>query len=287
MSARAPDSHDLLPCTDVEWNQGSIGSNEPLLAGSFHTGTSLGPFAQTCQAAYMLDKVMTHLDRCRRSDDQNVTEMLADAMQLHRALLALDASLNLPGMLSTHSYPSTDTRSHIQDQGGQNQCAIALCCSARTLLYDEYGCNEPDARIINRERIAMETEAQRVAFRGVEVMAAMTIPRMARLVVQTSAAALVMPSISPLLGYCLYLGATECAWFIRENHERNMYAALRQIIQGLRVLNAQWRVGGKHHRCLDPVDYMLTRLLRKGEYLALLEKSSVLNLVDDGEAVAD
>lgn len=133
----------------------------------------------------------------------------------------------------------------------------------------------------------METEAQRVAFRGVEVMAAMTIPRMARLVVQTSAAALVMPSISPLLGYCLYLGATECAWFIRENHERNMYAALRQIIQGLRVLNAQWRVGGKHHRYLDPVDYMLTRLLRKGEYLALLEKSSVLNLVDDGEAVAD
>lgn len=235
----------------------------------------------------MLDKVMTHLDRCRRSDDQNVTEMLAEAMQLHRALLALDASLNLPGMLSTHSYPSTDTRSHIQDQVGQNQCAIALCCSARTLLYDEYGCNEPDARIINRERIAMETEAQRVAFRGVEVMAAMTIPRMARLVVQTSAAALVMPSISPLLGYCLYLGATECAWFIRENHERNMYAALRQIIQGLRVLNAQWRVGGKHHRCLDPVDYMLTRLLRKGEYLALLEKSSVLNLVDDGEAVAD
>ncbi|KAJ6441326.1 fungal specific transcription factor [Purpureocillium lavendulum] len=264
VSAPSPGSHDLLPCTDAEWNQGSIGSNEPLLAESFHAGTSLGPFAQTCQAAHMLDKVLTHLDRCRVDNDKNVAETLEEAMYLHKALLALDASLNLPGMLSTHSYPWTDGASPFQDGGDGTQCAMALCCSARILLYSEYGCNEPEARTTTRERVAMETEAQRVAYREIEKMAAMTIPKMAKLTVQASNGAAAKPSTSPLLAHCMYHGATECAWFIKENHERNMYAALRQIVRGLKAVQSEWRVGG--------------------EYLSLLEKGEVLELVDEVKA---
>src|SRR3546814_12290424 len=76
-------------------------------------------------------------------------------------------------------------------------------------------------------------------------MAAMTIPKMARLMVQASNGAAAKPSISPLLAHCMYHGATECAWFIKENHERNMYAALRQIVRGLKAVQSEWRVGGR------------------------------------------
>ncbi len=129
-------------------------------------------------------------------------------------------------------------------QDGRNQCAMALCCSAQFLLYSEYGCNEINGRPPSRERVALESEAQGVAIRGIELMATVTVPEMARAVVQTSTAAATRPIINPLLEHTMYYAATECACFIKESPVRNMYAALTQIVQGLEEMQSEWQVGG-------------------------------------------
>jgi hypothetical protein len=245
VAAPAPGPDCLLPCRDVEWDQGSIGTNEPLLAESFSAGTSLGPFARTCQAAHILDKVLAHVGRRKHNSGHDVAEVLVEAMQLHKALLALDTSLNPPAMLSADSYPSLETPMASQGvEDGRNQCAMALCSSARFLLYSEYGCSEFNGRTPSRERVALESEAQGVAIQGIELMATVTVPELAQAVVQTSTAAATRPAINPLLGHTLYYAATECACFIKESHMRNMYAALTQIVQGLEAMQSEWQVGG-------------------------------------------
>ena len=201
----------------------------------------------------MLDKVLTHVGRRQRDTDQDVAEVLVEAMQLHKALLALDMSLGPPNVLGAESYPSPETSMPSQGvEGGRNQCALALCCSARFLLYSEYGCSEFNGRTPSHERVALESEAQGVAIRGIEVMATVTVPEMARAVVQTLTAAATRPSINPLLGHTLYYAATECACFIRESHMPSMCAALAQIIQGLEAMRSEWRVGGTF--CLERLD---------------------------------
>ncbi len=245
VAAPAPGSDCLLPCRDIEWDQGSIGTNEPLLAVSFPAETSLGPFAQTCQAAHMLDKVLAHTDRRKHNSGQDAAGLLVEALQLHKALLALDTSFNPPGMHSTNWYPSPETPMGGEGvEDGGNQCATALCSSARLLLYSEYACDDFTGRMPNRERVALESEAQGVAIRGIELMATVTIPRMAQAVVQASAGAATRPSINPLLGHAMYYAATECACFIKESHGRDMHTALAQIVQGLEAMRLEWQVGG-------------------------------------------
>lgn len=166
VAAPAPGSDCLLPCTDVEWDQGSISTNEPLFAESFNMGASLGPFARTCQAAHMLDKVLAHVNRRRNDGGQDATEVLIEAIQLHKALQALDASLILPDQPTKDSYRSPEML--MLGQGGEDghhQCAMALCCSARFLLYSEYGCNDFNGRKRSCERVALESEAQGIAIR--------------------------------------------------------------------------------------------------------------------------
>jgi len=251
VAASAPGSDCLLPCGDFEWDQGSIGTNEPLLAASFSAGTSLGPFARTCQAAHILDKVLVHVNAHRHDRGQDVAEVLVEAMQLHNALLAFDTSLNLPGMLSTHSHPNPETPIPGQGvQDGRNQYAMALCSSARFLLYNEYSCDEFHGRPPGRERVAMESEVRGVAMRGIELLATVTVPEMARAVVQTSTAAATRPAINPLLGHVMYYAAAECACVIKESTGGKMHAALTQLVQGLEAMRTEWRVGGTCCRLL-------------------------------------
>lgn len=85
----------------------------------------------------------------------------------------------------------------------------------------------------------------------------MTVPRVARAVVQTSAAVVTRQTINPLLGHCMYYAATECACFIKESHVRDMHAALTEIVQGLKAMQSQWEVGGTHRlHLLVPSDTM-------------------------------
>lgn len=193
----------------------------------------------------MLDKVLAHVDRRKNDSDQDTTELLLEAIQLHKALQALDASLILPDKPTKDSYPSPATP--MLDRAGEDghhQCAMALCCSARFLLYSEYGCNDFNGRKPSCERIALESEAQGIAIREIELLAAVTVPRMARAIVQTSMTFVTRQTINPLVGHCMYYAATECACFIKESYVRDMHAALTQIVQGLKAMQSEWELGG-------------------------------------------
>jgi hypothetical protein len=202
----------------------------------------------------MLDKVLAHVGRRRHGNGQDVAEVLAEAMLLHKALLALDTSLGqtpMPG-------------EGVED--GNNQCAIALCSSARFLLYSEYGCSEFVGRIPHGERVALESEAQRVAIEGIELMAAVTVPKIARAVVQSSTAAAGGPSINPLLGHAMYYAATECACFIKEGHQRDMHGALTQIVQGLAAMQSQWQLGSMCLYCSPVPSEAVADSLQRSTY---------------------
>ncbi|WAO87105.1 Fungal-trans domain-containing protein [Fusarium falciforme] len=133
--------------------------------------------------------------------------------------------------------------------------AIAICVSAQSHLYSSYGC--PDAPgTASRARLALDTEMQGLSVEGLRVLASSTGPRLAQI-----------PTQCPLMARCFYAAATACAWFIREDGEPEMRDALRQMVSSLTVLSTRWAIAG--------------------EYLALLEQSGTLNLIDTEPIMVD
>ncbi|KAL6363201.1 hypothetical protein LRP88_02609 [Fusarium phalaenopsidis] len=237
-----PCQSELLPVNDVDWDNGTVVPSEPLYTKSFSSVTNVGSFAQTCQAAHMLSKVMRHTKA--RALSQDITELLPEAQHLHQALSALHLSIEGSSSDGTQSQtlePSTFP-------------ALALCCSARLVLYNQYACNEPLGLSTNGP-IALETELQKVGLEGIRAIASST----ARLVARDTGGC-------PFVARFLYHAATECAWFIKENHEQIMYDALEDIIGGLRGMSEHWRLSS--------------------QYISLLEQEEVLKLVDQDADVS-
>jgi hypothetical protein len=231
-----PVQDELLPINDEDWHEGKIVPSEPLFTASFSSSTSLGSFAKMCQAAHMLSKVMHH--RANKRTSQHVESLLPEAQALHLALSALHLSIqeHTPGGTS----PDYQRKSSI--------IALSLCCSAQLLLYNLYGCNEPLA-LAEQSRIAMETEMQKVSLDGIKSISFTTMPNIARANIEC-----------PLIAQGIYHAATECAWFIWEDYEPQMYGALEDLILELKSISESWDVATK--------------------YLELLHQGGVLNLVN-------
>lgn len=216
-----------------------MGPNEPLLTTSFHSAHSLGPFARLCQAALILGKVLEHRGHKEQSM-QDVAQLLLEAKQLHRTLELLEASLE-------PSSPAHSPGSGSSQAENPNLTALAFCSCARFLLYNQYACNEPDGGVA-RERVALETEMQHTSMEGIKVLATKTVPRIVYGLEQIAVSAMSEAAgarLTPLVFPCLYHAATECAWFIKEDHEQSMYQALRDIVQGIQLLSRSWRTGGE------------------------------------------
>ena len=228
-SAPDPTVEHLLPTNDKGWNEGKIGSNEALLTQYFSPKTALGPFARTCQAVHMLCKVLRHVQGRRSTTD--ITEALQEAMQLNNALIALDASINAAQDVSSDSEADTS----------QSFTSMALCTSARFLLYNDYACNEPDDHQL-QSRLALEAEAQSVFLAGIKALASTSVPKLAQRIRKRGAAGL---SNNPILASCLYHAATECAWFIKEDDDAEMYLSLGHILAALQVIHSEWQVAGR------------------------------------------
>ncbi|KAF5243199.1 hypothetical protein FANTH_8297 [Fusarium anthophilum] len=231
MAAPDPTTNDLLPCNDDDWTNGRIGFNEALFTRNFHSPSSLGQFARVCQAVHMFGKVLRHI-KAREKDIEPV-ELTAEALQLHIVLTALDQ-----GIVS-HDCDCDITAAH-----GSLHSASSLCSLARLLLYNEYACNEPSFSTA-RERLAAEVEMQQIALASIQHIVSKTIPQMARQMVSASQQQSKGPRHSPILASCLYHAATECAWFVKENNDAEMVAALEAITQALQVLKSEWAVCGK------------------------------------------
>ncbi|OBS15187.1 hypothetical protein FPOA_13929 [Fusarium poae] len=235
MSAPEPNTNDLLPCNDDDWNNGRIGFNEALFTRNFHSPSSVGQFARVCQAVHMFGKVLGHI-RARKKDTDPV-EMTAEALQLHNVLVALDQGImrNDDDMTSGH---------------GSLHAALSLCSLARLLLYNEYACNEPSFST-SRERLATEVEMQRISLTSIQDIVSKTIPQMSRQIVSASQQETKRPRHSPILASCLYHAATECAWFVKENNDEEMVAGLEAITQALVVLKSEWVVCDKYLSYLE------------------------------------
>ena len=218
-SAPEPFSDELLPINDEDWDKGKIEPSEPLYTASFSYVDKVGLFARTCQAAHVLGKVIRHKDT--RTFAQDVSSRLQEAQNLHRALSALHLSLE-------EAWPDDGTP---YTPDSSRLSALAICISARFLLYNQYGCNEENG-ITGREHIALETEMQSISLDGIKILASSVVSRIAQ-----------AESRCPLVAQCLYHAATECAWFIREDNEPEMREALRHIVQGLGHLGEQCNLG--------------------------------------------
>ncbi|KAK9440793.1 hypothetical protein VB005_05427 [Metarhizium brunneum] len=250
-----PSVDHLLPSNDRDWNNGVISINEPVLAQSFHAVNSIGRFARTCQAAHVLGKTMAHINRCK-SAMTDVTEVVSEALHLHKALVALDTSLGSPpDSLQGEGSPGPDSA----DVEDMNYTALSICCSARYLLYTQYACNESN-RSAGPERIALEAEAQQLSIQGMEHLSGVLVPQIARHMEHMVASPAVRPSVSFVPGHSMYYSAIDCACFYKEFGSRTMLDGIKQIVQGFKALRTEWRVGA--------------------EYLALLDKEHVLELLE-------
>lgn len=222
MASPEPVQSDLLPCDDVDWDQGLIGSNDPLFASTPGATNSGGSFATVCRAAHILGRVTRH------RDDQilEFSYRLSEAVQLNRALLALDSTLR---------------DSMVENALGQCDLSRALCYSARLMLYNIYACNDR----YGDYRLSQETDMQKISIEGLTTVT-LAVSRMAQRL--KDAMAMNMGAINPLMTHCLYQALGECAWFVREDRSSEMRSAMDTIVDTLKSLRERWRVCGE---CLD------------------------------------
>lgn len=129
LSTPEPYQGTLLPCSEILWNRGEVGTNVPAFTASLATDTEIGAFASTCQASHVLGLVIRHRDDCEQSNIETCFRLL-EAERLHQSLASLNAHL-IQGLAdSTHVCKNTTV------------IAASLCYAARLILYNVYACNE-------------------------------------------------------------------------------------------------------------------------------------------------
>lgn len=197
-----------------------------MLSTSFAPRHDIAPFASCCQAAHVLGRVLRHRDDYTNRSDPEYR--LSEAMQLHKILVALSTDLE---------------ERHVNTEAEMNSSAViayALCCTARFLLYNMYGCNEPDAISAAQGRIAQETEMQQAALEGIKSIAMVKVAKLLQQMRLSND-----KCFSPLLCYVVYHAASECAWFIKESGKAEMVESMRVYVELLRTMEQRWRVAGQ------------------------------------------
>jgi hypothetical protein len=223
---------ELLPCDDLDWNLGTLGSNQPLFTPQSSWSTNVGYSARVCQAVHILGKVIRH----RNDDEMDKAFRFEEARQLNITILALSSLLQTPTI-------SFDGPVYCDD-------AIALCCSARFLLCALYACNED----YDGDPTGQEQELQRISLQGIKETVEMVYQ------VSVRARAMMMQdvrTISPLMLHCVEYAAAEAAWFYREDHTPRMKEVFDGLIETLKLMNQRWLVaGGLGH---EPMGLRLTK----------------------------
>ncbi|KAI2622409.1 hypothetical protein GGR54DRAFT_629945 [Hypoxylon sp. NC1633] len=229
LAAPEPSPGELLPTPETAWNEGGVGFNEPLFASSFSNNTSLGSFANVCQAAHLLGRVLRH------RDERNValSFRIAEARQLHHILASLSSHLSDS---ARGSYPS----------GGSIAVATTLCFSARLILYDIYACNEKYST--DHGRSSEEAETQQEAMAGIFEVVRSTWQLTRRILdsIDQDAEGGGADNLSPLLCHCLYAAAGESEWLMLEQEDSSAVTWLRDIVKLLQLIGTRWRVAGAY-----------------------------------------
>lgn len=228
LSTCEPLPGELLPCNDKDWDQGLVGSNDPLFTPSPAFAVPGIHFATMCRASHMLGRVLRH------KDDQvlDFPDKLSEAFQLHRALLALETSFTCeahPDELRTCDMPR------------------AIVCTARSILYNIYACNER----YHAYKLEHETDMQKISLEGLSSIT-LTVAQIAQRM--KGDCAMGYTGHAPMFGQCFYQALSEAAWFVRENNSAEMKYAFDVIVDAMRYLAESWRVCGKpsQRKLYDP-----------------------------------
>lgn len=226
-----PGTGDLLPCTEDAWDSGQVGRNQPLFVDHAPADFLLGLFANTCQAAHLLENVVQHRDR--NSTDPAIDRRLhlSEAYQIHLALVSLNLHLSQVCFVDDGDIE----KSHF--------AALALCCCARITLYGMYGCNENSST--GGSRLVEEVSMQQASIQGLyEVVE--DVNRLAEYILHYASASDHgrLFRLTPLFSHCLYLAISEAAWFYREEKSVTRATQLQGMIEALRVLGRVWRTVG-------------------------------------------
>ncbi|KAI1765040.1 hypothetical protein GGR53DRAFT_519847 [Hypoxylon sp. FL1150] len=230
-AAPEPSPGELLPCSETSWNEGGVGFSEPLFATSFSNSTRLGSFANVCQSAHVLGRVLRHRDELHNAS-LGLNFRITEAKQLHGILTSLCSHLR---EASRDSF-ALDSSMYV---------ALALCFSARLILCDLYACNEKYST--DHGRSSEEAEIQREAMGSIfeTVQFTWQITRQVLNSIKQGGQDEV-DNISPLLCHCLYAAAGESEWLILEQEDSNAGIWLKDFVQLLQVIETRWQVAGTY-----------------------------------------
>lgn len=226
-AAPEPSPGELLPCPETTWNEGGVGFNEPIFASSFSNNTSLGSFANVCQAAHILGRVLRHRDELHDAS-LALDFRIAEAKQLHGILTSLCSHLRE----ASRDLISLDSSVYV---------ALALCFSARLIISDLYACNEKYST--DHGRSSEEAEMQREAMGSILETVRYTWQLTRQMLDSIDRAGeRELDNINPLLCHCLYAAAQESEWFIFEQEDSNAGTWLRDFVRLLRIIGRRWQV---------------------------------------------
>ncbi|KKZ66512.1 hypothetical protein EMCG_07756 [[Emmonsia] crescens] len=209
---------ETLPCEDSLWNAGEVTTSQPIFITS-PTEVKVGPFARTCQASYLMGKVIEH----RNDHDLVAPFRHANALQLNRTIRALSSLLPgefemAPGRLST---------------------AMALCFSTILELYDPYCCDLTNGG----QNTAEETEMQAVTIDGIKTVS-QEVVQFGECLRRTLTYG--VSAVSPLICDCLYQCSANLTWFADETGDAQLRQSVTQVTGLLRMINERWKVAGDY-----------------------------------------
>ncbi|KPI37930.1 uncharacterized protein AB675_3015 [Cyphellophora attinorum] len=244
-------NHELLPCTDSDWDSGNIAPFGHAFASDL-TGIQIGHWAQVCQAAHALGCVQRH----RVDEGHAKNSRLDEAQQLDRTLVSLAASLladmKQRGDMAINDPKQTGSRSSVD--------AIALCCSARFLLYELYACNDGKSNISRVSSFPSGQEAvmQRISLQGINECVNIMHQIALRLLEpqqhstrQSPESYITYHAGSIFVTHALYWAASECSWIVKEGINAAAARVMGDLVKALHLLNDRWHRAGDYIKLLE------------------------------------
>lgn len=218
-SVHDPNPEDFLPFTEARWNEGDMGTNEPLFVSS-PFDMPVCRYARLCQTSYLMGKILQHVNNQILDDGSRFQE----AIQLNRLLQSLSVvisnELNDESNMVLHS-------------------SMALCYSGMMILNKPCSGIEPVGLTAG---LVIPAEFQNHALATLRLAARETNGFAVRLRVHLSG---LSDRTSPFIANCLYQAATLYSWFVRDmpgNFE--ILKAIDTFKETLRKLDKRWKIAG-------------------------------------------
>lgn len=218
-----PSRNEVLPADDDHFDKAEMAGNEPLYIAS-PTTLKAGPFTRTCQAGHLVGRVVNVLNDLLQESETRFTT----ALQLHRTLAAFIKVIEADFNIDPERYATP----------------MALAYSAFIAICDPFCCT-----LSNRSgHTVEETELQTLCIAGIKTVS----DSIARFVQKLKPSMTVnQGSISPLLGYSLYMATITFAWRVYEGENDGCKDRFHICKDALSTMNGRWAVADQYLEMVD------------------------------------